>query len=1168
VSGAPPAPTATAPEAHADSLERYIPREFLSKLEAARANRSMEGERRVLTVLFCDVKGSTSMAEMLDPEEWAEIMNEAFESLISPVYKYEGTLARLMGDAILAFFGAPIAHEDDPQRAVLAGLSIIEQIGPFREKMKRERGLDFDVRVGINTGLVVVGAVGSDLRMEYTAMGDAVNLASRMEQLAEPGTLLISGNTYKQVSSLFEFKALGPVEVRGKAEAVDTYQVLGERKGAVPTRGIEGLSSPLVGRERELATLQERISDLLTGQGQIVSLMGEAGLGKSRLMAELRKSMANDADGKPKIRWCEGRSLSYETSTPYAPFVDLLSDCFGFGLDDTDEAKYGKIRGMLDELSPGAAGQMAPFIASLLGITPPGDDLEKIKYLDPPYLRGGIFQTVVGLVQMLASREPLVLVFEDLHWTDPTSLELLEQLIPLTESAMLMIVAMFRPQRQEPSWHFHELASRDCAHRYTSIMLEPLDEEHARTLVANLLEIEDLPERVRALILQKAEGNPFYVEEVIRSLLDARLVIREGDHWRATQEIEKIAVPDTLAGVITARLDRLDEESRRVAQTASVVGREFAYDVLGEIYEAPAAIDASLSTLQRRELVREKSRIPTRAYLFKHVLTQETAYSSILLSKRRELHRRVAECLERVAPDHVHDIARHFGEAREEERALPYIVDAGDQAAHAYASKEAMGYYNQALDILERVENVQLARRAYEGLGSTLMLINDLPGSIGAYEKMLRYAEEHQDISMSVSAHNKLSRVTMVTGQVEELENHLVDAERLAKESNDLPGLVEFYTIQCAVCSGSGDFDTGAKYLGDAVKAGLAMNHDQTKIFGLTHTSNFQTYMVKFDEAWKTSQEALKFAEEIGDKMHMGELLSYAHMYHYLMEGNLDEAERVAQQGLEIADHIGYSATQWQANYSLGIIANLRGEHEKAVELLERSHVFGQISYPFFDAMTLGTLCKAYVDINPKLAEKAMPYEGMLLGLLAHPPFAGWAGGTTWVDLGFYELERGNVEQAGQYFDKGLTTPSTEWLIHRPRYLVGGALVALRQGNLGEAARLAQEAKEYAEEHKMRFVYPMIALAQAQVSLARDDIDGALAGFAKAEALGQEMKLRPVVLQARLGTAEALATCGRLKEANAKRQEAEAAVNEMAGLFKDEQLRVMFVESAMGKMVK
>ena len=282
------------PEATQARLEQYIPREQLSKLEAAQSGGGMRGERRVVTMLFCDVAGSTAGASKLDPEEWSEIMNGAFEHLIAPVYHYEGTLARLMGDAILAFFGAPIAHEDDPQRAVLAGLEIVDGIRPYRLEVNKRWGLDFDVRVGINTGLVVVGEVGSDLRVEYTAMGDAINLAARMEQTAQPDTVQISADTHRLLAPLFDFEDLGEIEVKGKTEPVQVYKVLGQTAEPGRLRGIEGLDSPLVGRDREIGTLKSVIAELRQGRGQVVSVMGEAGLGKSRLIAELQHALISE----------------------------------------------------------------------------------------------------------------------------------------------------------------------------------------------------------------------------------------------------------------------------------------------------------------------------------------------------------------------------------------------------------------------------------------------------------------------------------------------------------------------------------------------------------------------------------------------------------------------------------------------------------------------------------------------------------------------------------------------------------------------------------------------------------------------------------------------------------------------------------------------------------
>ena len=525
-------------------------------------------------------------------------------------------------------------------------------------------------------------------------------------------------------------------------------------------RGIEGLDSPLVGRDAEAKSLKDAVEELRQGQGQILSVMGEAGLGKSRLIAGLHHDLSAhgilNGAGPGEMAWMEGRSLSYQTATLYGPFIDLFSGYFGLNGEQRGHGAFETVRSRLAEMLPNAGEDVSPFIGTLLGLPLTGEAIERVKYLQPPQVRELVFRAAQDLVEHIATAGPLVLVFEDVHWIDPTSLELLEKMMAVTERAALMLVGIFRPWRQEASWRFHETASRDYSHRYTSVLLEPLGRDHSRELVANLLHVEDLPEKVRTLILDKAEGNPFFVEEVIRSLLDAGLVVDDGGHWRATQEIVNIAVPDTLAGVITARLDRLDDESKRVAQTASVIGREFNFDTLAQVHGSADSLNEPVVDLQRRELIREKSRLPERVYIFKHVLTQETAYDSLLLSHRRELHARVAEHLEGAAPDRVTEIATHFIEAREEARGLPYLVAAGELAARAYATPDAIGAFRQALELLEDIDDLPLARRAYEGLGGPLTNVFDVPAAVEVYHDMFHLAEEREDVPMQVSALNKL----------------------------------------------------------------------------------------------------------------------------------------------------------------------------------------------------------------------------------------------------------------------------------------------------------------------------------------------------------------------------------------------------------------------------
>jgi class 3 adenylate cyclase/tetratricopeptide (TPR) repeat protein len=1166
------APTPSTDVSRDTQLQRYMPSELLSKINDVRENHRMEGERRIVTMLFCDVKGSTAMAETLDPEEWTSIMNKVFEYMIAAVYKYEGTVARLMGDAILAFFGAPIAHEDDAQRAALAGLAIVNSIRSYRDKLKQERGLEFDVRVGINTGLVVVGSVGSDLRVEYTAMGDAVNLAARMEQTAKPGTVQISNNTYKLIAPLFETESLGSIEVKGKREPIPTYLVIAPKAQPGSLRGITGLHSPMVGRDAELNQLQQALAGVRSGKGRIASVVGEAGLGKSRLIAELKQSAAPDldmddyiteaeADQVKPLRWYEGRCLSYQTAAPYTPFIHMFNAMFNL-LDlpksQSDGEQYRSLKAKLVELVGETGGDIAPFMASLLGYTPDGDDLDRIRFLEPPILRGRVFQSVITLIEKMATERLLVLVFEDLHWSDATSLDLLEQLMPVTDKTMLMLVLLFRPQRQDPTWRLHETANRDFAHRYTPIHLDLLPENESRTLVANLLQIEDLPEKVRLLILQRSEGNPFFVEEVIRSLLDAGLVVQQDGHWRATREIENIALPDTLAGVISARLDRLEPETRRVLQTASVIGREFQVKPLEMVY-AESGVEGALLTLQQRELIREKSRYPQLSYFFKHVLTQEASYQSLLLSRRRELHLRTAESLEKLNWEHPSEIGWHFAQAQALDRALPYIVDAADSAAKNYAVAEANILYKQALDILKQVDNLALARRTYEGLARILTLSNDIQGAVSTYKEMLALAETHNDVPMRVSALNKLSIVLVWLGQFQQINEHLTVSEDLARKVNDLAGLAEMYVARCSACLSAADFEAAIRYLQESVQIGRSLTLTELRIFGLGHLANTFTMMTQFDEAWSAAQECRTLAAEVGDKLHVAEVLAFPIPFHYLLQGDLDTANQHIEEGRQIGSQIGDVLAEAWAGWLGGMIAQMRGEYQRALEInLDFLRAARGVGFPIFEAMALGTLGSAYLNISNTFADEITEVHMKALQMLEHPAALG-AGAVTWAELGFCVLKLHDLTHAAEMFEKGLTIPTMPMMVLKPRLLVGKGLVALEKGDSAEALNLITEARQFAEERGMKFYDPFIAIAMGFVYTAMEQWDRALDSFDTVERIGSAMKMRPIVMQAREQTARILAHSGKTDAAETKHQAAREMQDEIVSLFTDDKLRTLYL---------
>lgn len=566
-------------------VEKYMTKQVADKLEAARASRAVEGERRIVTILFCDVKGSTSMAEQLDPEEWAEIMNNAFEYLIKPVHDYEGTVARLMGDAILAFFGAPLAHEDDPQRAILASLEIIKNIADYREKIQKQYGMDFSVRVGLNTGLVVVGNIGSDYKFEYTAMGDAINLASRMQSAADPNSIFITENTHRLVPALFEFEDKGLMEVKGKADPVHVYRVVEAKRGAIKTRGIAGLASPMVGRRREFSTLLQISDDVKMGHGSSVAVIGEAGLGKSRLIAEWRKAALMETGDKP-LRWVEGRCLSYGSSMAHHLSADVLRALIGAAAGATEDETHTALWNAMENLFGQDKKEVYPFLGHLLGVKLEEDMAARVKYLDGPALQAKYVAAYKQYLQKCAADSPLIIVCEDIHWADPSSVELLAQVTPIVTEAAVVFAFITRPDKDVPGWKMITQAREIAGAGMTELHLAPLSEKDSQELVTNLLEIESLPENVRALILAKAEGNPFFVEEVIRMLIDRGNLTRQDGQWIVAKPINTIDIPDTLQGVLIARIDRLPEDAKRVLQIASVIGRKFQVKVLEQVLAA------------------------------------------------------------------------------------------------------------------------------------------------------------------------------------------------------------------------------------------------------------------------------------------------------------------------------------------------------------------------------------------------------------------------------------------------------------------------------------------------------------------------------------------------------------------------------------------------------
>jgi class 3 adenylate cyclase/tetratricopeptide (TPR) repeat protein len=688
-----------------DRLQRYIPRELAEKM---RVLGHIEGERKRVSVLFADLSGFTALGERLDAEELTSLTNDALHELATAVYQYEGYIDKFVGDAVMAVFGAPIAHEDDPERALRAALAMRERLMDFNRRWSERLGQPLSVHIGINTGEVIAGNVGSDLRLAYTVMGDTVNTAARLQDAARSGQIFVSRETWRLTHAAFDFTPLEPLTVKGKREPLPAYELVRARLLPAKTRGLHELSPAFVGRQEELNALLDASRGLEDGHGAIITLAGEAGIGKSRLLAEWRQRLGE------RVRWLEGRCFAHTVSLSFGPFLDLLRRKVGITGEQSEAEARAWLHETMERVFPGDLEAHAIF-THLLALRPSPQEEAVLAHLPAQSLRLRLFSLVERYYARLAQRRPTVLVIEDLQWTDTSSLELLEHLFAVTGRTQLIVVCTFRHEREGAPAEL--LAHLEAHHRelHVSRWLGPLSETHSTEMVERLLSTPELPEALRALISRRAEGNPFFVEELLRSLIDRGVLVRGGGGWSVTPLLHTLKVPDTLQGVLMARLDRLPAETKWLAQQASVIGRIFLYRVLAHLAGSTATTHADLGHLEREDLIRERTREPELEYIFKHALTQDVAYQSLLAPRRKELHRKVGEVLESLFTDRVAEfrsvIGDHYLRGEAWEQAVTHLIAAGEAAARLYAHAEVRVHSTKALEALSHLPDTEGNRR-------------------------------------------------------------------------------------------------------------------------------------------------------------------------------------------------------------------------------------------------------------------------------------------------------------------------------------------------------------------------------------------------------------------------------------------------------------------------
>lgn len=672
-SAPPPTVVSTMPEGLADKLRAF--------------GGSQAGERKQVTVLFCDLAGSTAVADGLDPEVYREVLEQYVALALHEVYRFEGIVNQLSGDGFMALFGAPIAHEDAPQRAVWAALAIRDALAHFNQQLEAERGISLPARIGIHTGPVVVGTVGNDLKMDYTAIGDTTNLAARLEHMATPGTILISEATARLVRGFFTLRDVGPFQVKGKPDPIAACEVISARHGASPMAvAAERGMTPLVGRGEELAQLQGCFQRLAGHLSQVVAMVGDAGSGKSRLIYEFKQRLERDRE---PVRLFEGRCAALSQNVPLYPFVTMLRQYFEFTPNDSDAEAARKVERRLGK-NAHEVEERFPLLCRALSVSelPPDLPLEALSQ--------EMFEAIHTLVAMESHRAPVVLIVEDLHWIDEQSQQLLEMAVARLARARVMCLVSHRPEYR-PTWR--------TSAALTQINLRPLL-EHEVVQITRSLAGGALPAELEQRILDKADGSPFFAEEITRSLTEAGYLARDDGTPRVTRPVDEILIPGSVREVIAARLDRLGAQAKRVAQLAAVFGRQFRRSDLIQLLAGEAIdIDHELGELTLRGVIHRKNVFSDDEYRFGESLTQEVAYESLLLKQRRQLHERVAALLEQGGGDpslaRPPLIAHHYALSENRARAVETLLHAAGDAERLPSFRTALELYRQAWQIGE-----------------------------------------------------------------------------------------------------------------------------------------------------------------------------------------------------------------------------------------------------------------------------------------------------------------------------------------------------------------------------------------------------------------------------------------------------------------------------------
>jgi class 3 adenylate cyclase/tetratricopeptide (TPR) repeat protein len=906
------------PAAPPPSPLRYTPGYLAEKILTSKA--ALEGERKQVTVLFADLKGSMELLADRDPEEARQLLDPVLERMMDAVHRYEGTVNQVMGDGIMALFGAPIAHEDHAVRACYAALAMQGAVKQYAIEVQRVKGVPLQMRVGVNAGEVVVRAIGNDLHMDYSAIGHTTHLAARMEQTAMPGTILITPAVLGLVEGFVQVTPLGSVSIKGLDAPVEVFELVGAgtTRRRLQARAAHGLTR-FVGRQQELATLQQALERARMGHGQVVAVVGEAGVGKSRLVYEFVHSHHT-----PRWLVVESASVSYGKATPYFPVLELLRHYGHVEEHDDPRTIRAKVTGQVLTLDESLQETIPPLLA-LLDVLPADSPFLR---LDPPQRRQRTLEALKRVLLRESQAQPLLLVFEDLHWIDSETQALLDRLVEGLPTARILLLVNYRPEYQ------HGWGGKTY---YTQLRLDPLPPASADEVLQALLGEDPSLAPLKPLLITRTEGNPFFLEESVRTLVETGGLVGAPGAYRLVQALPTTQVPATVQAVLAARIDRLPSEDKRLLQTAAAIGTEVPLPLLQAIVElSEDALHRGLTHLQAAEFLYETRLFPEREYTFKHALTHEVAYNSLLQERRRVLHAGIVEALEALAGERVAEqverLAQHALRGEVWDKAVAYLRQAGEKALARSAHRDAAGSFEQALSALAHLPETRATREQAIDLRLALRSALFPSGDLGRILAALREAEA---LAMALGDHRRLGQVSgflsnyfRIMGTYDQAIATAQRALALATANGDvvLHALANRYLG--IAYQAQGDYRRASDCLGQTV-ASLA---------GARRRERFGEVFLPavLSRAW----------------------LAWCHAE----LGTFTEGRALGEEGLRIAEAVDHPTSLMVASWGIGLLALRQGDLSRGLPWLERAMGLCQdADLPFFFSQMAVALGAAYI---------------------------------------------------------------------------------------------------------------------------------------------------------------------------------------------------------------